>query len=790
MAERLEIVTDIAWCLRWTVDHALILADVQSTAARLPEPVVWRSVNYNTQDPEELLEWSLAAAHMTRHQTIDDPVSSFDAALRRAAHAALGKQRKCSAHAPRAAEGADSYIGNLVAEWLTARAYGLAAEHVTVDATTALIPTDDAVADARRGFDVLRRLRSAARQSKGAARRQRAEKYKEWQTECVATARGTTKRLLGAPGLSVISIVEHGDGTSATGTALPQAVWEQSRGMRTDAQLRDETMRFLRDYPGDRLGPELDTQAATRLLWGLNSSAPGVDQISARMLRHLEAWAPETWCLWVAQQNHWRRDLARGYYDPVLLWVLEMRLPKGKKQLLVEACRPVGMEPIRIRMEQLLCARHFRSGMAEGDIRLPPTQCAYQPGVSAGTAQRINSNIDLDAIHRHLPVARYSEDKSDAFGRIRHAKIAEDLLSRGVPSDVVYRLVIFWSMALIFVITAAGLTAPYTQDHAAVQGDMVAQLVYLLYVLPAYEAVAAQNVGYRYRLTGYPELHIPMLSYSDDNLVITHLARHLARCVRAAGAALAPRLLTNSPLKGAALAYVWRVVRGEHRPASQRFELFDQGVLVPIYTLRSHIPYLGFELCILVGAGWSVKRIRAAIQRVWYGALRGHMRADTCRTVHQQCVIGTVNHLAQVNPPPRSQLAELDTLAGACYKRKCAWATHHPGAAVRAPNGGGVASIADCAIAHHTASLLNDLNSRLFPARATTREQLLHSFANPLEAGSEYAFLRRNLARLGLTLVAAAPLPGRAADPSRRHGCDDDPQLRRLEELGMRRAPA
>eukprot|EP00666_Eupelagonemidae_sp_cell4sb_P000251 gene251-20742_t len=398
--------------------------------------------------------------------------------------------------------------------------------------------------------------------------------------------------------------------------------------------------------------------------------------------------------------------------------------------------------------------------MAEGDIRLPPTQCAYQPGVSAGTAQRINSNIDLDAIHRHLPVARYSEDKSDAFGRIRHAQIAEDLLTRGVPSDVVYRLVIFWALALIFVITSAGLTAPYTQDHAAVQGDMVAQLVYLLYVLPAYEAVESQGVGYRYRLPGYPELHIPMLCYSDDSLVLTHIAEHLARCIRVAGAALAPRLLTNSPLKGAGLAIIWRRRDGRLQPASRRFELLDQGVLVPIYTLRSHIPYLGFEMCILVGLAWAVQRIRAAIQRVWYGAIRGHMRADTCRTVHQQCVIGTVNHLAQVNPPPRNKLAELDAMTGASYKRKCSWATQHPGTAVRAPNGGGIASIADCAVAHHTASLIVDLNSRLFPARATTREQLIHAYANPLETNTEYAFFRRNLARLGLTLVAAAPLTG------------------------------
>eukprot|EP00665_Eupelagonemidae_sp_cell47_P000668 gene668-4223_t len=270
-----------------------------------------------------------------------------------------------------------------------------------------------------------------------------------------------------------------------------------------------------------------------------------------------------------------------------------------------------------------------------------------------------------------------------------------------------------------------------------------------------------------------------MISYSDDNLTLTHLARHLGRCIRAASEALIPRLLTNTPPKGAAIAIIWRREEGVLRARSHQFELWDQGVLVPLFTLRSHVSYLGFELCILVGYGWPIKRIRTAIQKAWYGALRNHMRAITCRTVHEQIVIGTVNHLAQVNPPPPVLLGELDAKVTGSYKRKCSWATRHSGAAVRAANGGRFASISHCATAHHTASMLCDLNSRLFPARATTREQLIHAYAHPLEAGTEYSLLRRNLARLQLTLVAVAPLGGRR----------DDPQLQRLEELGMPRAP-
>jgi hypothetical protein len=104
--------------------------------------------------------------------------------------------------------------------------------------------------------------------------------------------------------------------------------------------------------------------------------------------------------------------------------------------------------------------------------------------------------------------------------------------------------------------------------------------VYLLYVLPGYEAVAKLDVGYRYHLTGYPTLRIPMICYSDDSLLMTHLAAHLARCVRAAGEALRERLLSNAPLKGAAIAVVWRRIAGEVEPRSFNFELFDHRIRV------------------------------------------------------------------------------------------------------------------------------------------------------------------------------------------------------------------
>eukprot|EP00660_Eupelagonema_oceanica_P007392 gene7392-12974_t len=247
----------------------------------------------------------MAATVFSRHVTVEDSVADLDAALRRAAHAALGKSRECRVTTTVTANDAAGMKGNLIAEWIAARAAGGMAENLDVDDTLTLEPTNDAAGDARRAYDAFRDRRSTARERIASERRERLAKHRIWQQECVASDRGTTQRLMHKPGLSVIAIVENADGSAATGSALPQAVWEQSRAMREDAQLRAETRRFLRTFEGDRTGPELSPRDASSLLWGLRSSAPGVDQISSRMLRHMEAWAPEAWLMWVAQQNRW-----------------------------------------------------------------------------------------------------------------------------------------------------------------------------------------------------------------------------------------------------------------------------------------------------------------------------------------------------------------------------------------------------------------------------------------------------------------------------------------------------
>eukprot|EP00666_Eupelagonemidae_sp_cell4sb_P017179 gene17179-20058_t len=251
-----------------------------------------------------------------------------------------------------------------------------------------------------------------------------------------------------------------------------------------------------------------------------------------------------------------------------------------------------------MRLEQLLAYRELRAGVVAGRVQIAPTNCAYTPGVTHGTAHRLNQACQLDA-RRHLrELYILMEDKSDAFGRLRHSIVAQDLLRCGVRPDVAFRTIVFWAFALIHTITAAGLTAAYEEDHAGIQGDMFAQLTYL-------------------RRT------------------------------------LRPRLLTNDPSKEGVLGLFWRQSGGVWRPCSRGADalcLMDQGSRVPLIRLQGHTRNMGFELIVFLGHTHSMQRMIAAVNAVWHGALRGHMLASSCRTVHTQCVMGVANNFGLCNP--------------------------------------------------------------------------------------------------------------------------------------------
>eukprot|EP00660_Eupelagonema_oceanica_P007352 gene7352-12754_t len=153
-------------------------------------------------------------------------------------------------------------------------------------------------------------MRTRARETKAERRQQRREKRKEWEAECKPNEPGVTKRLLGKKFTPPIAVVERADGTICTGDLLADEVHTQSRSRHRDPARHARALQFLNEFPGDRLGRPLTSHEAGERLWGLNPSAPGLDNISAPMMRLVATWDPHLWLLWIAQQNHWREDLA------------------------------------------------------------------------------------------------------------------------------------------------------------------------------------------------------------------------------------------------------------------------------------------------------------------------------------------------------------------------------------------------------------------------------------------------------------------------------------------------
>eukprot|EP00662_Eupelagonemidae_sp_cell21_P005228 gene5228-8240_t len=92
-----------------------------------------------------------------------------------------------------------------------------------------------------------------------------------------------------------------------------------------------------------------------------------------------------------------------------------MRLSKGKKQLTMEAQRPVGMEEMGMRFEQQFAYTELRAGVVAGRVPVAPTNHAYAPGVTYGTAHRLNQACQLAAMRARQDLQILMEDKGDAY---------------------------------------------------------------------------------------------------------------------------------------------------------------------------------------------------------------------------------------------------------------------------------------------------------------------------------------------------------------------------------------
>eukprot|EP00666_Eupelagonemidae_sp_cell4sb_P008244 gene8244-7016_t len=122
---------------------------------------------------------------------------------------------------------------------------------------------DDRAADVASGTQVFREMREAARRTRKERRIRRRQLQREWEADCLPTERGVTKRLMGKPGIKLMSVLQLVDGSFSTGEDLLTNAREQARGRRADAQLRAETLEYLREYPGERVGPPLSVEEAT-----------------------------------------------------------------------------------------------------------------------------------------------------------------------------------------------------------------------------------------------------------------------------------------------------------------------------------------------------------------------------------------------------------------------------------------------------------------------------------------------------------------------------------------------
>eukprot|EP00660_Eupelagonema_oceanica_P007747 gene7747-10946_t len=304
-AERYTSRARIIWDPRFVVDHALIELVPETPAAETATDCTarWRVVNYRPRTTTDKLEWLNAAWILTRACTAADTPAELDARLTAAAHAALTENTTFTTHRIKGGDlPAAAAAMTSIAQWARDRLHNkpadvLRVEHLILTPTDPTTPNAGRV-DAARAIEAMRRMRGRARAASAARRAERRDKRKEWEADCMPSDRGVTKRLMGKKFTPPIAVVERADGTMCSGEQLADEVWAQSRGRRSDPARRASALRFLADFPGDKIGPQLTAAEAADRLWGLNPSAPGVDNISAPMMRLVAAWDQQLWLLW------------------------------------------------------------------------------------------------------------------------------------------------------------------------------------------------------------------------------------------------------------------------------------------------------------------------------------------------------------------------------------------------------------------------------------------------------------------------------------------------------------
>ncbi|MDP2662905.1 MAG: reverse transcriptase domain-containing protein [Dehalococcoidia bacterium] len=262
------------------------------------------------------------------------------------------------------------------------------------------------------------------------------------------------------------------------------------------------------------------------------SSAPGPSGITIRMIRMIPVVHVTRWCNAALQEGSLGRLASCAYVR--LLNKTDVEFPPPGK------FRPITLLETSYKLVSALIQARVLTALRREQV-VPAT--AYAFGVRTDISAPILHRAALldHAICTGAPLIIIDFDASAAFNSPTHQTILDAWDRMGAPTNVRTLLASMLSAVRIRVITDVGLSAGFTVERGAVQGDVLAPLHWLLTYAALQHHWAATAIDFGLSSDG-GTLKLRFIVYADDTAVylrehtkVAQLANMVAESLRAIG---------------------------------------------------------------------------------------------------------------------------------------------------------------------------------------------------------------------------------------------------------------
>ena len=334
-----------------------------------------------------------------------------------------------------------------------------------------------------------------------------------------------------------------------------------------------------------------------------NRRSPGPNGIPNEILKHLP------------QEFHdmlydaFRLFLLTGHAPPSWKHSETILLHKSGDPTLLKNWRPIGLADSAGKLyHAVLADAIYRFCTAAG--LLSDTQFGFRRDSNCHQALDYVLSVfeDSHASKRNLYVAWI--DLCDAFGSLPQARITEILTLLGLPQDAVQAVADMYSSATTSLRLPVGTTEKIAFNRGTLQGDTLSPLIFLLFMEPLLQWIAADDHGYHpgcaahHSSAGRTDLPEPASTsaYADDLMLMARSLSGLSRMLSKISAYASWAGLKVNTTKSAVSGLEHTTPPGSSLAVRCRKAAVIDGVPLPFLEPNQSYKYLGIEISLSMSA--------------------------------------------------------------------------------------------------------------------------------------------------------------------------------------------